>query len=84
MRDDPTEKDYILVKAGSTISVKIDLSLAYALNKTGEYSKQRLFSIQECRRNTLKLALTHLLLRLLGFNFMDREFQRKQWESTIV
>ena len=38
MRADPKEEDYVLVKAGSTISAKLDLSLAYAINKTGEYS----------------------------------------------
>ena len=47
-RGQATAQNYIVLKAGSTVSTMVDLSLAYAMNATGNYTVQLQWNLQYC------------------------------------
>ena len=47
-RGHASAQNYILLKAGNTVSAMVDLSLAYAMNATGKYTVQFKSNLQYC------------------------------------
>ena len=47
-RGQATAQNYIVLKAGNTVSAMVDLSLAYSMNATGKYTVQLQRNLQYC------------------------------------
>ena len=70
------------MRAGTTVSSKTYISLAYAMNVTGLYTVTNLQYHPEIYDTDFMNILLHKNPHWQHFNFLEVEFQKRQWEST--